>query len=32
VLPVAVTFGQPLPDPVLREEIPLPAHIRERVG
>jgi nitroimidazol reductase NimA-like FMN-containing flavoprotein (pyridoxamine 5'-phosphate oxidase superfamily) len=32
VLPVAVTFGEPVPDPVLREEIPLPAHIRERAS
>jgi len=32
VLPIAVTFGQPDPDPTMREEIPLPAHIRERVG
>jgi uncharacterized protein len=32
VLPVAVTFGQPLPDPQLRDEIPLPAHIRERAS
>jgi len=31
VLPVAVTFGEPLPDPLLRDEIPLPAHIRVRV-
>jgi uncharacterized protein len=27
VLPVAVTFGEPVPDPLLREEIPAPAHI-----
>jgi hypothetical protein len=32
VLPVAVTFGTPVPDPELREEIPVPAHIRDRVG
>ena len=32
VLPIAVTFGEPLPDPGLRPEIPLPAHIRDRVG
>jgi len=32
VLPISVTFGQPLPDPQLREEIPLPAHIRERAS
>jgi uncharacterized protein len=31
VLPVAVTFGEPVPDPALRGEIPLPAHIRDRV-
>jgi len=30
VLPVAVTFGEPVPDPQLRAEIPLPAHIRDR--
>jgi hypothetical protein len=27
VLPMAVTFGEPVPDPLLREEIPTPAHI-----
>lgn len=32
VLPVAVTFGQPEPDPLLRPGIPLPAHILDRVG
>jgi len=32
VLPIAVTFGEPTPDPLLREEIPLPAHIRDRVS
>jgi hypothetical protein len=32
VLPVSVTFGEPLPDPHMREEIPLPAHIRDRVS
>jgi nitroimidazol reductase NimA-like FMN-containing flavoprotein (pyridoxamine 5'-phosphate oxidase superfamily) len=32
VLPVSVTFGTPVPDPALREEIPVPAHIRDRVG
>ena len=32
VLPIAVTFGQPLPDPQLRKEIPLPAHILDRMG
>jgi len=31
VLPIAVTFGEPTPDPLLREEIPLPAHIRDRL-
>ena len=30
VLPVWVTFGEPEPDPLLREEIPVPAHIRDR--
>jgi uncharacterized protein len=32
VLPVSVTFGEPQPDPQLREEIPLPAHIHDRVS
>jgi uncharacterized protein len=32
VLPIAVTFGDPLPDPHLRAEIPLPAHIRDRAS
>jgi hypothetical protein len=32
VLPVSVTFGAPVPDPELRTEIPIPAHIRDRVG
>lgn len=32
VLPVSVTFGTPLPDPRLRPEIPLPAHIHDRVS
>ena len=32
VLPIAVTFGEPTPDPLLREEIPLPAHIRDRLS
>jgi hypothetical protein len=32
VLPVSVTFGTPVPDPELRTEIPVPAHIRDRVG
>jgi hypothetical protein len=32
VLPVAVAFGQPEPDPAMRQEIPLPAHIRDRAS
>jgi hypothetical protein len=32
VLPIAVTFGEPEPDPRLRPGMPLPAHIRERLG
>ena len=32
VLPTAVTFGEPEPDPVLRGGIPVPPHIRERVS
>ncbi|HEX3966014.1 MAG TPA: pyridoxamine 5'-phosphate oxidase family protein [Trebonia sp.] len=32
VLPIAVTFGEPEPDPLLRPEIPVPAHIRDRVA
>jgi hypothetical protein len=32
VLPISVTFGEPLPDPRLRAEIPLPAHIRDRAS
>ena len=32
VLPVSVTFGTPEPDPKLRPEIPLPAHIHDRVS
>ena len=32
VLPVSVTFGTPLPAPGLHPEIPLPAHIRDRVS
>ncbi len=32
VLPVAVAFGEPQPDPALRAEIPLPAHIRDRTS
>jgi nitroimidazol reductase NimA-like FMN-containing flavoprotein (pyridoxamine 5'-phosphate oxidase superfamily) len=32
VLPMSVTFGSPVPDPELPGEIPLPAHIRDRVS
>jgi uncharacterized protein len=32
VLPISVTFGEPLADPKLRQEIPLPAHIRDRTS
>jgi uncharacterized protein len=32
VLPISVTFGEPVPDPGLRDEIPLPAHIRDRTS
>jgi uncharacterized protein len=32
VLPISVTFGEPIPTPDLRQEIPLPAHIRDRVS
>jgi uncharacterized protein len=32
VLPIAVTFGEPEPDPKLGPGIPLPAHISDRVG
>lgn len=32
VLPVSVTFGPPVPDPKLRAEIPVPAHIHDRVS
>jgi uncharacterized protein len=32
VLPISLGFGQPLHDPSQREEIPLPAHIRDRVS
>src|SRR5579864_7072187 len=32
VLPISVTFGEPVPDPQLREEIPLPAHVRDRIS
>jgi nitroimidazol reductase NimA-like FMN-containing flavoprotein (pyridoxamine 5'-phosphate oxidase superfamily) len=31
VLPVSVTFGAPQPDPRLRAELPVPAHIHDRV-
>jgi hypothetical protein len=31
VLPIAVSFGAPEPDPKLRPGIPVPAHIRDRV-
>jgi hypothetical protein len=32
VLPISVTFGEPIPDPELRQEIPLPPHIRDRAS
>jgi uncharacterized protein len=32
VLPISVTFGSPEPDPNMREEIPVPAHIRDLVN
>ncbi len=32
VLPMALTFGRPQPDPAMRQEIPLPAHIRDRAS
>jgi nitroimidazol reductase NimA-like FMN-containing flavoprotein (pyridoxamine 5'-phosphate oxidase superfamily) len=32
VLPMTVTFGAPEPDPKLRPEIPVPAHIVDRVS
>jgi uncharacterized protein len=32
VLPMRVSFGEPVPDPALRPEIPLPAHIRDRIS
>jgi nitroimidazol reductase NimA-like FMN-containing flavoprotein (pyridoxamine 5'-phosphate oxidase superfamily) len=32
VLPIAVTFGEPQSDPLLRPEIPVPAHILDRVA
>jgi uncharacterized protein len=31
VLPLTVTWTEPQPDPLLREEIPVPAHIRDAV-
>ena len=32
VLPIALAFGEPQPDPQLRPDIPLPAHIADRAG
>ena len=32
VLPMTVTWGEPRPVPLLREEIPTPAHIRDFPG
>jgi hypothetical protein len=32
VLPIALTFGEPQPDPKLRPEIALPPHIADRIG
>jgi uncharacterized protein len=32
VLPISVTFGSPEPDPQMPEEIPVPAHIHDRVN
>ena len=32
VLPIAVTFGAPQPDADLSPDIPVPAHIRDRVS
>src|ERR1700761_8225046 len=32
VLPVAVTFGAPEPDPAMGPDVPVPAHIRDRVS
>ena len=32
VLPISVTFGSPEPDPKLRAEIPVPAHIHDRMS
>ena len=28
---MTVTWGDPQPDPLLREEVPVPAHIRDAV-
>jgi hypothetical protein len=32
VLPITMIFGEPQPAPQLRPDMPLPAHIRDRVG
>jgi hypothetical protein len=32
VLPMTMTFGEPEPDPLRLDDIPVPAHIRERVS
>ncbi|REE95816.1 pyridoxamine 5'-phosphate oxidase family protein [Thermomonospora umbrina] len=32
VLPTRQVFGEPVPDPLLRPGIPVPAHVRERVA
>jgi uncharacterized protein len=32
VLPISVTFGSPEPDPLMRTELPVPAHIRDRAS
>ena len=32
VLPIELSFGAPVPAPGLRADIPVPAHIRDRVG
>jgi hypothetical protein len=32
VLPMTVAFGEPQPDPLLRPDFPLPAHLAARVG
>jgi hypothetical protein len=32
VPPISVSFGEPVPDPQLRPELPVPAHVRDRVG